>query len=164
MLKLFQNTLYFRIEPELIVVTHVESGHKIADKPVLAIETRKGKSVIVAHGKEANALAGQSNISINNGFLHPRTLLADFLIAQLTLKYLVKKIQPKTWFVPSPVIVLHPLKLLEGGLTQIEIRAFAELGSMAGARRVYVWSGPELTCEELIDLDFSRAGGQLLFP
>lgn len=164
MLKLFRNTLYFRIEPELIVVTHAESGLKIGEIPALAIETRKGKSVIVALGQEAIALAGRPNISISNGFLHPRTLLADFAIAEQTLKHLVKKVLPKSLFVASPIIVLHPLSLLEGGLTQIEIRAFAELGSMVGARRVFVWNGPELTQEELINLEFSRIGGQLLFP
>ncbi|QPK64956.1 rod shape-determining protein [Methylomonas sp. LL1] len=164
MFKLFRNTLYIRIEPENIALLHVESGSQFADIPMLAIETRKGKSTIIATGRDALMLSGRDNITISNGFRHPRTLLADFAIAEQTLKHFVRKTLPKSLFVTSPVMIIQPLALLEGGLTQIEIRAFAELGALAGARQVYLWVGPELTRDELSKLNFARAGGQLLFP
>lgn len=62
-----------------------------------------------------------------------------------------------------PIVVMHPLTMLEGGLTQIEIRAFAELASMAGASRAYVWQGPSLTTEQLRKHSFPEQG-RLLFP
>ena len=102
--------------------------------------------------------------SIVNGFKHPRTLIADFTVAEQTLKYFLKLVLPTSPFKASPIIVIHPQAQLEGGLTQIEIRAFAELGLGAGARRVFVWDGPELTREELGELRFSRVGGKLLHP
>jgi rod shape-determining protein MreB and related proteins len=61
-------------------------------------------------------------------------------------------------------VLFEPMALLEGGLTQIEIRAFAELGAMSGAARVYVWQGQELTAQQLSRLAFSEADGRLLFP
>ncbi len=164
MLKQFRNTLYVRIEPEEITVTHAESGYHFSETPVLAIESKNGKAVILAVGQEALALSSRPNVTINYGFRHPRTLLADFTIAERTLKYLVKKAQPKTFFLAAPILVIHPLALLEGGLTQLEIRAFCELGAMAGARKVYIWVGKELTTAELTELKFPQNGGLLLFP
>ncbi|WFP50941.1 hypothetical protein PL263_02665 [Methylomonas sp. EFPC3] len=70
---------------------------------------------------------------------------------------------PKRFFVARPHVVLHPLVMLEGGLTQIEIRAFAELASMAGASKAYVWQGPRLTTEQLGKRSFPE-DGRLLFP
>lgn len=160
----FKNTLYIRLEPENIRILHVESGYQLADIPALAIETRKNQAVVIAAGHDALLQADKPNVTIKNGFLHPRTLIADFTVAEQTLKYFVKKTLPKAIFSLSPTLVLHPLALLEGGLTQIEIRALAELGATAGARQVYVWMGESLSREALANLRFSDSNGQLLFP
>lgn len=158
MFKSFRNTLYIAITPELIEITHAESGRKLAEPPLLAIEDKSGKSVILAVGANARLLTGKPNVRIENGFSHPRTLLADFAIAEQTLRYLIKQALPKAFFVASPCVVLHPLAMLEGGLTQIEIRAFTELAKIAGASQVYVWQGPALTREQLLGRQFPADG------
>lgn len=158
MFKSFRNTLYIAITPEQIEITHVESERKLAEPPLLAIEDKAGKSLIVAFGASAKLAAGSPNVRIENGFSHPRTLLADFAIAEQTLRYLIKQAMPKRFFVTSPFVVLHPLTMLEGGLTQIEIRAFAELAKMAGASQVQVWQGPPLTREQLLNRQFPSTG------
>lgn len=161
----FRNTLYVRVSPENLSVLHVQSGKKFTDAPVLALEkTNHGKSLILAIGHAAKAKSGLPNVTIANGFKHPRTLLADFAVAERTIKHFIGKVAPSKFLTLSPIVVIHPLDMLEGGLTQIEIRAFAELCSMAGARQVYVWTGSELSNEELQQLDFTRGGGHLLFP
>lgn len=164
MFNFFRSTIYIRVKPEHLSVLHVQSGKEFTDIPVIATENGNGKSLILAIGHAATAKTGLPNVSIANGFKHPRTLLADFAVAERTVKQFIKKVAPNTFFSPSPIVVIQPLDMLEGGLTQIEIRAFAELCSMAGARRVYVWTGPELSNDELQRLDFSRVGGRLLFP
>lgn len=164
MLNFFSNTIYVRIKPDRLSALHVESGNEFSDIPVLAIEQRGRKSLIVAVGSAAVALPGMPNIAVANGFDHPRTLLADFTVAERTLRFFLKSVLPRSIFAPSPILVIHPQAKLEGGLTQIEIRAFAELGLGTGARKVYVWEGPELSKEELRALRFSRAGGKLLHP
>ena len=163
MFNFFRNSLYITITPELIDITHAETGRKLGEPPLLAIEVRRGKDSIVAVGANAKLLAGKPNIRIENGFSHPRTLLADFGHAQQTLMHLIKQAIPPAFFVGRPVVVLHPLAMLEGGLTQIEVRAFAELASMAGASRVYVWQGPSLTMTQIRQRSFP-AEGRLLFP
>ncbi|WFP50942.1 hypothetical protein PL263_02670 [Methylomonas sp. EFPC3] len=87
MLAYFRNTLYIAITPELIEITHAETGLKLAEPPLLAIETKRGRDSIVAVGSMAKQLTNKPNIRIENGFHHPRTLLADFAVAERTLRY-----------------------------------------------------------------------------
>ena len=164
MFNFFRNTVYVRIKPDRMSVLHVESWKEHSDVPALAIERKDRKSSVLAVGRNAETRAGLSNVIVANGFRHPRTLLADFTVAEQTLKYFLKMVLPGSFLAPSPVVVIHPQAVLDGGLTQIEIRAFAELGTGAGARKVFVWEGPELSKEELRELRFSRAGGRLLHP
>lgn len=163
MFNLFRSTVYVRIKPERLSVLHLESGNEHSDVPALAIARKDGKSVVLGLGQAAAATGG-SGVTLANGFKHPRTPIADFTVAEQTLKYFLKRVLPRSLFVPAPILVIHPQAQLEGGLTQIEIRAFVELGLGAGAREVYVWDGPELTREELGALRFSRVGGKLLHP
>ena len=164
MLNLFRNTVYVRIKPDRMSVLHVESGNEHSDLPALAIERKNGKGTVVAVGHAAAAKAGLINVIVANGFKHPRTLLADFTLAEQTLKHFLKLVLRGSLFTPAPVVVIHPQVALEGGLTQIEIRALAELGIGAGARKVFVWEGRELSKKELRELRFSHTGGRLLHP
>lgn len=164
MLELLRNTVYVRIAPDRLSLLHLESGKEHCDLPLLAIEERGSKRSIVAIGRAAMERGGIPGLALANGFKHPRTLIADFTVAEQTLKAFLRMVLPRSLFLPSPVLVLHPQAMLEGGLTQVEIRAFAELGLAAGARKVYVWEGPELSREELRELRFSRVGGRLLHP
>lgn len=158
MLGLFRNTLYVRIAAQRLSVLHVESGQEFADLPVLAVDRSSGKPVAVAIGSEAVARNGQPGVSLANGFDHPRTLLADFTIAEQTLRQFVAKAIPRSLFASAPVMVLHPLEKLEGGLTQIEARALAELGMGSGARKSWVWTGPALSVDELRQQSFPASG------
>lgn len=166
MLNLFRSTVYVRIKPDHLSALHVESGVEHGDLPTVAIEQRgrSGKRSIIAVGREATGKALLPNVTLANGFEHPRTLIADFTVAEQTLKQFLRLVLPRSLFAISPIVVIHPQAMLEGGLTQVEIRAFAELGIGAGARKTFVWQGPELSREELRELRFSRVGGRLLHP
>ncbi len=50
-----------------------------------------------------------------------------------------------------PRTLLHPLETIDGGLTQIEERAFQELAIGAGASKVKVWSGPALSDAQVVE-------------
>ena len=119
--KLFHNTLYLRLQPDQLHALHVESGRTLVEAPLLALRHDKGGRVPLAAGKEAQALRGQDGIELANGFEHPRTLLADFGVAEKTLQLLLRKILPASLLQRAPTVILHPQALLEGGLTQVEI-------------------------------------------
>jgi len=78
-------------------------------------------------------------------FSHPRALLANFGNADGLMRRGLKQLTS----VVRPVVVVHPLEQIEGGLTQIEERAFQELATGAGARRVVLWTGRELNDAEV---------------
>jgi rod shape-determining protein MreB len=44
---------------------------------------------------------------------------------------------------------MHPLEMTEGGLSEIEKRILNELAIGAGAMKVVVWVGPELSDTEV---------------
>lgn len=159
-----RNTVYVRVRPEWVSALHVESGTMHSDVPLLAARSNDGKDVTVAVGRDASLIGAVPGMRIGNGFKHPRTLLADFTLAQQTLKCFLRKVKQTSLFAVSPTLVIHPQALLEGGLTQIERRAWAELGLGAGARKVFVWTGCELTTEQLRTLAFPAVGGCLEYP
>ena len=60
------------------------------------------------------------------------------------LQYIIHSLSKQKFLLISPLIVIHPMEKLEGGLTQIEFRAFKELALGAGSREAVVYQGPEL--------------------
>ena len=139
--------VYARLEPELLSLREVRSGNVVSGPPLAAISKHK----VLAVGEAARWQAGE----VVNPFKHPRTLIADFALAQAVLRGFLKKLFEGRWFAPSPLLVLHPRMNPEGGFTQIELAALRELGVGAGAYKVIVWQGRDLADEELLAGDFS---------
>ncbi|XVJ70999.1 MAG: hypothetical protein HEQ39_16285 [Rhizobacter sp.] len=96
-----------------------------------------------------------------NPFAHPRSLISDFTVAELVLKAFVKKVLRKSFWQPSPVLVMHPMVNVEGGLTQVEIRCLRELAFTAGASRALIWQGQNLTDEQLLAEQFPANGQRI---
>ena len=84
-------------------------------------------------------------------FTTKRLLVGEFTTAEKFLRAAIKKVHEGKWFSASPVVIIHPLEMIDGGLSQIEERAFMELAAGAGARKVMVWVGHELSDQEVIN-------------
>ncbi|CAG1770974.1 hypothetical protein BAC3_01462 [uncultured bacterium] len=162
MLDFLKNTVYIRLSIEYLSVLQVESNILFSDQPWVAIKEYKGKRQIISYGKLALTIKDNPDIKIINGFKHPRTIIADFNIAELAMTYSVKQVFKHRKYCPSPIIIIHPMDEWEGGLTPVEIRALRELCCMAGARAVYCWQGLELSKNELETLEFPSHKGKLL--
>ena len=78
--------------------------------------------------------------------------MADFQVAEKMLQFAFRE-EHKSFFTPSPRVIIHPMEKLEGGLTEIEVKAFRELCIGAGARQVVVYMGDELF---LNNIDFEQ--------
>ena len=104
-------------------------------RSVLYVQVRPDRMIVrkVGSGASIDRMAPQP-------FSHPRTLLGNFSNGEAFLKSLVAEV--KGGFLFKPAILIHALERTEGGLTQIEERAFHELAMGAGASSVKVWSGP----------------------
>lgn len=96
---------------------------------------------------------------MTNPFLHPRSLLGDVQLGEKLLRKLIVGVYGHRLFRPSPVIVFQPLEKLEGGLTEIEERAFKEIFAGAGGREVHVWTGRRLSDQEIVTGAFKQHEG-----
>ncbi|MBI5634676.1 MAG: hypothetical protein HZA15_14495 [Nitrospirae bacterium] len=88
------------------------------------------------------------DISASEPFTTERLIVGNFEPAVKILKEGIKKAYGKR--LVKPIIVIHPLEKIEGGLSQIEKRVLKDLGEGAGARKVYFWVGPELSDSEIL--------------
>ncbi|MFW5426933.1 MAG: rod shape-determining protein [Methylophagaceae bacterium] len=140
-------TLYVQIWENRIKVTDINTGKVFDEKPFLAFETTdKGRDVI-AVGNNSSMVTG-SNITIINPFSHPRVLIADFTIGEKILQHIFQTLHHKKLIAAAPLVAIHPMEKLEGGLTMIEHRVLLELASGAGARDVSVYTGSQLSIHD----------------
>ena len=69
-------------------------------------------------------------------FTTTRLLIGQFVVAQNTLKEALKQESKDRLFVVSPYIVIHPLEMVEGGLSEIEERIFREVAVVLAHQRL----------------------------
>ena len=80
-------------------------------------------------------------------FTTTRMLVGDFQSAQRTLKSALAQVGGASFLAPN--LLMHPLEMVEGGLSQIEERVLLELAKGAGASKVVVFVGPALGDNEV---------------
>lgn len=158
----FQTIVYVKLQPDQITLQEMKTGKVISEEPVAAVTVVMKKSVktlkLLAIGAQAKSHAGNSKNFILNPFKHPRTILADFVVAELVLKELIKKAFRSRLFLVVPIVIMHPTTEWEGGLTKNEIRGLRELAARSGAKQIFIWEGPELTQHEITSLHFPSTG------
>jgi hypothetical protein len=83
-------------------------------------------------------------------FTTTRLLVGQFSEAEQTLRKGMKEIYRNQMPAFSPVVVIQPMEKMEGGLSQVEERTLQELAAEAGASKAIVWTGRELTDQEVL--------------
>lgn len=89
--------------------------------------------------------------SATEPFTTTRLLVGDFNNAEKLLKVVLKKLYKDNWLAPSPIILIQPMEMFEGGLSAVEDRVLRELAFGAGGRKVIVWVGNELSDQEVVN-------------
>ena len=79
-----------------------------------------------------------------------RLLVGDFTTAEQCLKQLVLSVAKKGLIPIAPEILIQPMEMIEEGVSESEEKLFLELALRAGARDVKVYSGIELSDDEVI--------------
>lgn len=82
-------------------------------------------------------------------FSNQRLLVAEFSIADRLIRDAVQSLMPRrlAFLNAAPKLLIQPMELLEGGLSQVEQRILMELGMGAGARKVVVHVGETLDAD-----------------
>lgn len=135
---------YVRIRRDRLSVRNASGSGYFEDEPLVAL-TADSPPKIEAIG----AVARSAGVRYVNPFSHPRVLVEDFLVAEKLLQHAFRVVSGPSLLRPAPIAVMHPTEELEGGLSAIESRVLRELAEGAGARKAYIWTGRELTDEEL---------------
>jgi hypothetical protein len=84
-------------------------------------------------------------------FTTTRLLIGTFTSAVQCLKHAVRSSTPNSWFKPKPILLIQPMEMNEGGLSEIEDKILRECALESGARKVVVWIGVELSNDKAIE-------------
>ena len=93
----------------------------------------------------------ETTVIAQKPFTTARLLIGQFLVAEQTLRGTLKQVGRRGLFAPSPNVVIHPLEMIDGGLSEVEERVFREVVVSAGAKKVFVWVGHELSDSEVLE-------------
>ena len=145
--------LYVQVWEHRLRVSVINATDVFDEKPLMAIKTTSlGKKIVAEIGNKAESL-NAPNTELFNPFSHPRSLIADYQVAEKILQHVFRLLH-KGWYIrPSPDVIFHPMEKVEGGLTTIEMRAFRELFSGAGASDTYLHIGSPL---QIVGREFSE--------
>jgi hypothetical protein len=102
--------------------------------------------------KNLSSDSGWKSVIPERPFTTNRLLVGTFSAAEPALTKLVKMVIPKGIIKKSPQVVIHPIDMVEGGLSEIEDRVFRELALGAGAFKVVLHTGHELSDSEALNL------------
>ncbi|MEZ5593674.1 MAG: hypothetical protein R3F53_24390 [Gammaproteobacteria bacterium] len=95
---------------------------------------------------------GRSEVEVSSEpFTTARLLVGKFSVAECVLKRGMKRLHEKRWFSPSPIVVIQPMEKTDNGLSEVEERVLLELAAGAGARKVSIWVGNELSDDEVTE-------------
>ncbi len=81
-------------------------------------------------------------------FTTERLLIGNFTAIQTLLKKGLKIVVGKKFF--PPIILMHPIEKVDGGLSQVEERILKDLAIIVGAQSTVLWLGQELTDKEVL--------------
>lgn len=148
---LFINTYYIRVDADRLRIDALGQRPGFDDAASLAHEIR-GPQRIVAVGRAAEALSDTPGIVVVRPFAHPRVAVDRYRAAERLMQYGMRSLQKSGgWRLLRPIAqaILHPLRPFPGGLSDVERRALIELAENAGARRVAIHEGRELSESEV---------------
>ena len=143
---------YVRIGRNRLSVRDVAGEGQFDDEPIVALSDDSPPKVL-AIGRAAK----NTSARWINPFDHPRIILGDFTVAEALITHSFLVVSRRRHIRSSPIVVIHPIDMLTGGLSSIERRALMELAYGAGAREVHIWEGAELSDAELINHAYRRA-------
>lgn len=104
--------------------------------------------------------ADEVKVAAKAPFSGARMLVADPDAARATIGRALRDAMPPGL---APVLVVHPLEQLDGGLSLLEGRALEEIGYALGARKVVVVTGDPLTDAEVDGAAAGRDSGKQQF-
>lgn len=101
---------------------------------------KRNVNLIIENGviRGQNIESGESVTIECKALVHPRTLMGDFFGAEKCIGEVMNKLAPKKFLLQGPTVYIQLLDKIEGGVTNVEARAFREAAVGSGARAIFV--------------------------
>lgn len=113
-------------------------------RPLVYIQVSSGQLVAQIVGTTERATVHSSALA------HPRSLMGDFIGVEAAIREVLAKLGLRGWFRRAPVVLTHLLPQVEGGYTNVELRAFREAVLGAGASQSWLLADhPPLTANDV---------------
>lgn len=100
----------------------------------------------------------ERDVSARRPFTTTRLLVGQFQEAESLLRQAIREVSGRGLFQVSPIVVIHPIEMIEGGLSEVEQRIFRELALGSGARNVFVHIGAPLTDSQVVAVSRKKRG------
>lgn len=139
---------YLTLDEKEVRIRNLDNGRSLEMEPFVAMDAG-GR--VVALGAEARDRRHEQGLKVVNPFDHPRTPCARFAEGEALIRHLLKSVTGSGWLSAAPALVLHYTGELKGGMTEVEARAFREMGLGAGAGAVYLVEGREPLSPQQLD-------------
>ena len=110
--------------------------------------------LMLRHIESGHELAAKSDVEFSNS----RLLVANTTLVTSMIKRSMRTILAR--FGIAPTIVMHPLEMVEGGLSEVEEKTLTEIGYAVGAVRVVVVTGPALSDSDVMATVANRSVGR----
>lgn len=137
--------LYVRINRDRILARNVLTDMEVQYSTKIAVDENE---VVVSVGDPV----GPHAVKVIEPFKHPRVFIGDYVPAEKIVHHALKELWKDRLIPQSPVVLLHPDLVLNGGLAPIEGRALREMTESVGARKVLLHYGKVLSDDELISV------------
>ena len=135
----FSNDLAVDLGTANTLVYVPDRGVILNEPSVVAIRTGSlaPEKTVLAVGQEAKMMLGRTPGNIQAIRPLKEGVIADFTVAEVMLKYFIRKVQQNRFFSSPRIVICVP-----GGSNQVERRAIRESAITAGAREVFLIEEP----------------------
>jgi hypothetical protein len=93
----------------------------------------------------------EATIHATEPFSTRRLLVGEYVPAVEALERGITELRLGIRYLAAPVTIMHPLEMVDGGLSGVEFRILFEVAEGAGAKRAQVWIGEELSDEKVLE-------------
>lgn len=149
--KKLHSSYYVTAGKELLTVRNLDTNNWVSIHPEVGLDERDFLSQIVVLDSNFSVERKLKGIMVRkvNTLNHPRTVLSDFEIFEMTLRWVIRSLKVN-WWETSHLFFFNLNYEPEGGLADIEIRAIKDSMEHCGAKALHLLKPSTIISDEQV--------------